>query len=119
MIYKVCNVYDMSDLPMVDRNTWTATYENARILTYEYGADRDVIESDGGYILVVGYGTSNEELRKRFDYTKHPIEYITRSETEPHVLTVGYLLGNDYVVVIIIHEYDAPPQMLNALKEGY
>ena len=118
MVYTIANIYDMSILPPVDRNTWISAYENACVLTNEYGKDRDIIEDDGGIVLVVAYGTSNEELCQKFDYTKHTIEFISRSETEPRVLTVGYLLNNDYMVVLVIHEYDAPPEILKVLKEG-
>lgn len=118
MIYTIANIYDMSILPPVDRNTWISAYENACVLTNEYGDDRDPLEDDGGIVLVVAYGTSNEELRQKFNYTKHIPEFISRSETEPRILTVGYLLNNDYMVVLVIHEYDAPPEILQALKEG-
>lgn len=119
MIYSVANIYDMSILPPVDKNMWVSAYENACILTNEYGADRDIFEDDGGIVLVVPFGTPAEELRQKFDYTKHIPEYVCRSETQPYVITAGYLLNNDYMVVIVIHEYDCPKEILTVLKEGY
>ena len=116
MVYKIANVIDMAELPPLDRNTWGSVYENARILTNEYGEFRNIDYDDGGYILCVAYGTPAEELKQRFDYTKFCPEYVYRSETEPKVITAGYLLNNEFVVIIVIHESDCPAEILKELQ---
>lgn len=115
MVYKITNIFDMAELPPLDRNTWGSVYNNAKILDDEYGAERNTDFGDGGYVLCVAYGTPIEELKQRFDYTKFTPEYVYRSITEPKVITAGYLLNNEFIVVIVIHECDCPEEILKEL----
>ena len=32
MVYKITNIFDMAELPPLDRNTWGSVYNNAKIL---------------------------------------------------------------------------------------
>ena len=117
MVYKITNIFDMAELPPLDRNTWGSVYNNAKILDEEYGAERNTDFDDGGYVLCVAYGTPASELKQRFDYTKFCPEYIYRSETFPKVITAGYLLNNEFAVVIVIHESDCPEEISKYLYE--
>ena len=116
MVYKIANVFDMAELPPLDRNTWGAVYKNAKILEDEYGAARIVDCDDGGYVLCVAYGTPADELKQRFDYTKFCPEFVYRSQTEPKVITAGYLLNNEFMVIIVVHESDCPAEILKELQ---
>ena len=89
----------------------------ALILDEFHGADRDVDHDDGGYILYVEKGTSNDELRQYFDYTEWYTEFVHRIDSDPQFVVAVYVTSNDFGVVIVISEADAPVQLLSQIKE--
>lgn len=116
MVYKIGNIKDLESLPSMDDVTTTTLYEYAKVLTYEYGEDRDIDHSDGGYILYATEGTPAEDIKEYFDYTQNTIEYVNRSG---HICSAMYLLTNDFAVVIVLSIADAPKEITDAFEEGY
>ena len=85
---------------------------HASVLTHEYGADRNIDDSDGGYILYAVPGTDAEELKAFFDVSKHTPEHVDQYDT---LCEAVYLRNNDCLVVIIISLDDAPTEILNEI----
>ena len=116
MVYKLCNICDMASLPSMSQNAWNNIFEFVKVLTFEYGSDRNIDHDDGGYVLYCPEGTSCEEIKDYFDYSKNTVEYVNRSGD---ICCAMYLLNNDYAVTIIISTADAPNEITEAFEEGY
>lgn len=119
MVYKLGNVTDLESLPAMDKITYGVLWEFTNVLTNEYGADRDVDNDDGGYVLYATPGTKAEEVKAMFDYSA-TIEYVNRTlQAEPPICSALYLLNNDYAVVIVMSIADAPKEITDNFEEGY
>ncbi len=120
MVYKLGNVADLESLPTLDKVTYGVLWEFTSVLTNEYGADRDVDNDDGGYVLYATPGTDTEEVKAMFDYSAHTIEYVNRTlQAEPPICSALYLLNNEYAVVIVMSISDAPKEIADNFEEGY
>ena len=75
MIYKIGNIADMKNLPPLEKHFALFLTNCARDLTKVYGAERNIDNDDGGYLLYVEKGTPHDEIQKCFDYTAHTLEY--------------------------------------------
>lgn len=116
MIYKLGNVDDLALIPSMDTSTLDTLYAYVSVLTNEYGHDRDIDHSDGGYVLFSTKGTNCEEIKAYFDYSQHTVEYVNRSG---ELCEAVYILHNEYAVTIVSYIVDAPPQITEAFEEGY
>jgi hypothetical protein len=115
MVYKVGNIKDVLSIPMLDENAKIKLLEYASILSTEYGADRDLDKSLGGYILYAIKGTDPKEIKAFFDYTDKTPEYVDIYE---NILTAVYVLSSDYGVVIVMSLSDAPPEILKEINNN-
>lgn len=109
MIYKIGNVCDMNTLPHVDFELFVLLHNYASVLTNVYGAHRDVDHDDGGCVYYAEKGTKAEELKLHFDFSKHIVEYA--NEFENGIVSVTYLLNNDYAVIVVMRKEDLPEEM--------
>ena len=116
MIYKLGNVSDLERLPYADPVTMRNLYELTSVLTNEYGADRNVDNDDGGFVLYAMPGTSAEDIKDCFDYTKHTVEYANRDHD---ICCAFYIINNEFTVVIVMSISDAPSEITDAFEEGY
>ena len=114
MVYKFGNIADVSSLPFAHEKAREICTQYAMILTTEYGENRNINTSDGGYILYATPGTSVEEIKAYFDYSKYTLEYVDVFE---EVCSALYLLSNDYGVVIIMSVADAPTEIKKEMDE--
>ena len=112
MVYKIGNLADLETLPLISDVALELLYHHASVLTHEYGENRNVDDSDGGYILYAVPGTSAEEVKVFFDFSKHSPEHVDRYGKLCEAI---YLLNNDYAVVIIMSVADAPIEILNEI----
>ena len=112
MIYKIGNLTDLGSLPLMADTALEILYHHAKTLSVEYGENRNIEESDGGYVLYATPGTSNEELKACFDVSKHTPEYVN---TYGSLCEAVYLLNNDFAVVTIMSIADAPTEILNEI----
>ena len=112
MIYKIGNISDLDMLPPLDDTALELLYHHARVLTHEYGANRNIDTSDGGYVLFATSGTSREELKAFFDTSANTPECVN---TYGSLCEAIYLLTNDFAVVIIMSTADAPTEILNEI----
>ena len=113
MVYKIGNVTDLSTIPITDGKTFELLYHYARVLTSEYGQERNVTEDDGGFILYAPPGTKAEEIKDCFDYTKHIVESVDRYG---QLYSAMYILSNEFVVTILGSIVDAPHQFINEIN---
>ena len=113
MVYKIGNVTDLSTIPITDGKSFELLYHYARVLTSEYGQERNVNEDDGGFILYAPPGTKAEEIKDYFDYTKHTVESVDRYG---QLYSAMYILSNEFVVTIVGSLSDIPPQFINEIN---
>ena len=113
MVYKIGNVSDLARIPISSDKAREILYHFAKVLTTEYGGDRNVDTDDGGYILYALPGTSDDEIKERFDYTQNIIEY---GEAFEDVCYAVYILSADYGVVIVMSTSDIPEEILKEIK---
>ncbi len=112
MVYKIGNLADVKKLTDISMDVWQLLYHHARVLSAEYGEDRNVDHGDGGCTLYCTAGTKSEDIKACFDYTAHTPEYVN---TYGDLCEVFYICNNDYVVVIIMSIADAPTEILNEI----
>ena len=108
MVYKIGNVSDLTKIQIGSDKAKEILYHFAKVLTTEYGEDRNIDTDDGGYILYALPGTSDDEIKDRFDYTQNILEY---GEAFEDVCYVVYILAQDYGVVIVMSVEDAPDEI--------
>lgn len=114
MVYKIGNMKDLARLPITDENTMKNLIEFTKVLSQEYGEDRDIDHDDGGYVLYAPKGTDCEEFKEYFDYSKNEIECVNRCGD---ICCAMYLLTNEYAVVIVMSISDAPMEITDAFEE--
>ena len=111
MVHKICNVRDMEALPPMDDQIRDLIYHYAKVLSTEYGDDRD-IDGDGGFILYVTPQADPAEIKTCFDYTRYTPEYV---DLFGQICSAMYLLDNDYCVTLLIAMEDTPVEILSEL----
>ena len=114
MIYRIGNVTDLATIPIPNGKAFELLCHYARILTSEYGQERNVNEDDGGYVLYCPPGTRTEEIKDYFDYTEHCVESVDRFG---HLFAATYILHNEFAVTIILSAEDAPAEILKEIDE--
>ena len=113
MVYKIGNVSDLESIAITDANTYALLSQYARLLSYEYGEDRNVDTDDGGYVLYATPGSSSEDIKAYFDYTKHTLESIDRFGS---LISAMYILHNEFVITIIMSADDAPIELIKEIN---
>ena len=114
MVYKFGNISDLATIPFAHEKAREICAQYARVLTSEYGEERNIDTSDGGYILYAMPGTRSEEIKAYFDYSKYTMEYV---DVFGEVCSALYLLSNDYGVVIVMSVADAPIEIKKEMDE--
>lgn len=118
MIYKLANPKDVDKIYGIDEPTRKTLLNYTKILSEEYGEDRDVDNDYGGYVLYVPLGTPTDELKDIFDYTECCAEYVEYIEhSNPAMCVAVYVTSCDYGVVIVISPNDMPDEMKEYLDE--
>ena len=113
MVYKIGNITDLATIPITDGKAFELLYHYARVLSQEYGRERNVNEDDGGYILYAPLGTNTEAIKAYFDYTEHTVESVDRYG---ELYAAMYILSNEFAVTIVGSLVDAPPQFINEIN---
>ena len=116
MVYKLGHVSDLSSLSSLTPGTYDTLYEYLSVLDNEYGCDRDIDHSDGGYVLYVTPNSDVADIRVYFNLSANTLEYVNRHED---ILSAMYILNNDYAVVIVMSIADAPQEFIDAFEECY
>lgn len=120
MVHKLGHIADLEKLTITDSVTRDNLFEFLKVLDYEYGFDRNVDTSDGGYVLYCEDGTTMEELQSFFCYPAYTVEYVNRClDASPPICCAMYLLNNEYAVVIVMSIADAPAEITDTFEKGY
>ena len=109
MVYKLGTAGDMSTLASVTvpAAVRRALMEDLAILDREYGTERNIDTSDGGFLLYCTPGTKPTEVKSFFDPGKHIPEWAEPVRGEPAYTMALYLLNNDFAVELIVATQDA------------
>ena len=112
MVYKIGNISDLESIAITDANAYALLSQYARLLSYEYGEDRNVDTDDGGYVLYAAPGSSSEDIKAYFDYTKHVVESADRFGS---LVVAMWIIHNEFVVLIVMSEDDAPIEIIKEI----
>ena len=112
MVYKIGNISELESIVITDENAYALLSQYAKLLSYEYGEDRNVDTDDGGYVLYATPGTKSEDIKAYFDYSKHTVESVDRFGS---LVVAMYILHNEYVVLIVMSEDDAPTEIIKEI----
>ena len=72
MVYKIGNVADLDMIPLIDDTALELLLHYARVLTIEYGENRNIDEDDGGFLIYAPSGTPTEEIKACFKASYKP-----------------------------------------------
>ena len=112
MVYRIGNLKDTVSLPNMAQAVRSLINTQANLLCEHYGDNRDIDNDDGGVILYCPVGTTADELKEHFDYSKHLPEYVEVIDSVCHAL---YLTNNEYSVSVIISIGDLPDELKEEL----
>ena len=113
MVYKIGNVSDLGMIPLIDDTALELLHHYAKVLTTEYGQERNVDTDDGGFILYAPLGTNTEDIKALFDYTKHIVESVDRVG---QLYVAMYILHNEFVVTIVGWINDIPTDLTEHME---
>lgn len=113
MVYKIGNISDLSTIPISDRETFELLYHYARVLTDEYGQDRNIDKDDGGYILYCSPDTKAEDIKAFFDFTKHTVESVDRYG---ELVVAMWILNNEFIITMIMSANSVPIELINEIN---
>ena len=116
MVYKLGRISDLAILPSIDPIALNMISEFVKILSFEYGENRNIDHSDGGFLLFATESSDLEELKSYFDYSRSIPEYVNRSGD---YCCAMYLLNNDFAVTVVLKIKDAPTCISDHFEEGY
>jgi hypothetical protein len=92
----------------------------ADILDENYGADRDIDNEDGGYILIINHPTDLITLVT--DYQLNILddgsEYVDEINTEPSYLSLLFIRNNEFAIALLMPKSFAPDIVLEDLNGG-
>ena len=114
MVYKIGNITDLATIPITDGKTFELLYRYTKVLSAEYGQERNADTNDGGFVLYCSHDTNEEDIKAYFDYTKHTLEL---AERYGDLISAMYLLNNEYMVTIVIEANDLPSYIAREIEE--
>lgn len=90
-----------------------------QVLESEYGANRDIYEDDGGYVIVVEKKEDFEELEEKTDIDCDTMtcEYVDKIKCEGGEVYTNslILLNNEYGITLIIPLEITPENIINQM----
>ena len=102
MVYKLGHEAESCSLPYpVSGRLYDNLVEFLLMLDNEYGADRDVEQDDGDYVLFCTPGTTDGEIQRYFTFSGLVLEWVTDIPHQPEYCASLYFLREDYAVVLI------------------
>jgi len=87
-----------------------------KILNQSYGEERNYFMT-GGYVIVAENENDLLPLQEIVDYERRPCEFVFRVGNTAY-LSVLYLLGDDFGIVVFLPLEIATDEMLKFKKEG-
>lgn len=114
MIYKLAHLEDVRMLPISEWSAVPIVKATLSVLDEVYGEDRNIDESDGGYLLYASRGTKEEELKAAFNFSTKVWEDV---EYHGNLVEIIYLLNNEYSVTLVLHKEDMPEMLRKELED--
>ena len=115
MVYKLGTLSDLKKIKSIDTKVKSTIIETLKILDDNYGADRDIDNDYGGYVLYAEPGTKDAEVLSWFDYEQYIPEYIEYVGSSPEYYCTLYLESTEYGVVIFTALDDTPKEITNKI----
>lgn len=115
MIYKLGHLRDLDNIKVDDEAIYRDLHEFLSVLDNEYGADRDIEKSDGGYVLYCEVGTTLEELGAIFNY-KAVFDWSGNIKSKIPYCSTMYFLNNEFAVVLVMAIQDTPDYIKNEIE---
>lgn len=119
MLYKIGTVAETNK---IKNNLPPEAYQEALriavILDDNYGADRDVDENDGGYVLIAETVEDVAAINERYirlDSDTHEFVTLIKCEDKPYI-SVLYLCNNDFGISVLLPQSICPQILLNDLE---
>ena len=114
MIYKIGYARELSSLPLhLPDAVQAELHSSLTILDSEYGENRDYMQDDGGYVLIIESIADLQAMKSIVDYEVHPCEWATKHDT---YLSALYILSNDYVILACMPSNIAPDKIIKELE---
>lgn len=102
MVYKLSHEAETGTVPFqVSGKLYDNLLEFLLVLDNEYGADRDVEQDDGGYVLFCTPGTTDSEIQRYFMFNGLVPDCVTNISHSPEYCASMYFLRGDYATVLI------------------
>ena len=102
MVYKLGHEDEIDSLPFpVSGKLYDSLLEFLLVLDNGYGADRNVEQDDGGYVLFCTPGTTDSEIQHYFNFDGLVSDWVTSISHDPDYCASAYFLRDDYIVVLI------------------
>ena len=115
MIHKLGHLQDLDNIVVEDEAILKDLTEFLSVLDIEYGEDRDVDNSDGGYVLYCEVGTSLDELEAVFNY-KAVFDWSGNIKSKIPYCSTMYFLNNEFAVVLVMAIQDTPDYIKNEIE---
>ena len=115
MIHKLGHLRDLDNIVVEDEAILKDLTEFLSVLDNEYGEDRDVDNSDGGYILFCDLGTSLDELAEVFNF-KAVFDWSGNIKSKIPYCSTMYFLNNEFAVVLVMAIQDTPDYIKNEIE---
>ena len=115
MVYKLGSTRDMSIISHIDEDIYHKLHTLCSVFDVFYKTDRDIDNDDGGFVIYAEPGTSIEDIKACFDYSKHIPECISY-EDNSDLCTVSYILNNEFTVILVLSKEDVPVEILKELE---
>jgi hypothetical protein len=120
MLIKAGTVKELAQFePMMNRDLYVAALRIAKILDEVYGADRDVDNSDGGFVLIAENVQDVELISRRYeDLDGNTHEAVDVVNCESGVLVNAFFLhNNEFGVNVLMPLKVAPKALLRDLSK--
>ena len=104
---------------MLDRDVYRAVLRIVSKLDETYGADRDVDNSDGGFVLIAGNVEDISTIDRRYvklDSNRHEAVDIVKCESRPYI-NAFFLCNNEFGINVFMPIDIAPAALLVNLSK--
>jgi hypothetical protein len=122
ILYKAGTVKELSRFEEVmDHDLYSAALNIVKILDCEYGADRDVDQGDGGFVLIAENVQDLEVINRRYkDLNGSAYEAVDVVKCESGVyINAFFLHNNEFGVNVLMPIEIAPEAILRDLRKEF
>ena len=119
-MFKAGTVKELSQYEgKIDRDVYLVALRIVSKLNEVYGADRDVDNGDGGFVLIVENIQDISNINQRYvelDSNRHEAVDVVKCEKRPYINAL-FLCNNEFGINVIMPMDIAPAALLNNLSQ--